>query len=90
MELLGGKTEFLGINETYRWENVGTELLGMDGTFWRAKGWNGTFREGELMGGKKGGTEHLGMDEASGREKGGTELLGWMEILRGKKVEQNF
>ncbi len=33
MELIGGK-------------KGGTELLGMDGTFWEEKEWNGTFRDG--------------------------------------------
>ncbi len=71
MELLKGK-------------KGGSELLGMDGTYGREKGWNGTFRNGRNSREGRGGTDGWNL------EKGGTGLLGMDgTLLEGKWVERN-
>jgi hypothetical protein len=67
-----------------RWN--GTFIDGWN--FWEGRGVERNFwgRIEQLLGGKKGGTELLGMDGTFGREGGLNRTpMGWMELMGGKK-----
>ncbi len=77
--------------ELFGRKKSGTERLGMDGTYRREKGWNGTFRDGwNFWEGRGVERNYLGWMELMGVKRGwsGTVRDGW--IWKGKRVEWTF